>query len=534
MLMKPIGYEPVTASATLTQIVSYRDQQKAIDFLCATFGFQPHNIATHPDGSIEHALLTLGGGTIMLVPSHDMGGRTFVQPDTIGGAETQACYFTVFDIEQHYERARHRGADIVWPLQDMGYGGVCYAARDAEGHVWSFGNYNPKGDGASVAHGSSESPMSYAPTATDENRWVGDATAETGAAGVNEGDGIVPSAPPPARSARRAFSFGLASIAVAALCAVAFEAGPWKSSGDTIQLADAMQAVARLQESVAREQALKDAAASQVAVLEGKLKQVTQAKSEAERSASVMASGLRLHIESLEGSLASAERANKDVHAELASERAAKEAALVAQKVLMAQLETATRAQEQAEAVVAEMRDQLHRLETALAESEASSKAVATELAALRQAKVAAQNEVDGMRQLLSSEQQAKEEAGRKFDLAIADLRLQLEAEQKARGLAETSAVQLRSKLETAEQAKTAAAREIAKIETKAGAKVRRAKAGKPKKIASESKPKAASNSGAAAKNAKFSDASTSKTKKKDLEVWEYASPVWQDSSGSP
>ncbi len=525
MLMKPIGYEPITAKATLTQIVSYRDQQRAVDFLCTTFGFQPHKIATHPDGSIEHVLLTLGGGTIMLVPAQDMGGRTFVQPDTIGGAETQACYFTVFDIEQHYERAQRCGAEIVWPLQDMGYGGVCYAARDAEGHVWSFGTYDPKDSTQIIAD---------VPPSANEDTLADPAPADD--VETEQRVVVAPSSMPrsPTRSARRMVAFGAASIAVAALCAVAFDSGIWKSNTDTIQLADAVQAVTRLQESVAREQALKDAAMAQVVVLEGKLKQVTQAKSEAERSASVMAAGLSQHIASLEGSLASAERTNTDVRAELASERAAKEAALKTQQQLVAQLEAATAAQEQAEAVVAEMRGRLQRLETALAESEASSKAVAIELDALRQAKVAAQNEVDGLRQLLSSEQQAKEEAGRKFDQAIADLRAQLEAEQKARGLAEASATELRGKLEAAERTNAAAAREVAKIETKAGVKVRRAKAGKPKKIVSEGKVKPVSSSGAAAKNAKLSDASTSKVKKKDLEVWEYASPVWQDSSGSP
>jgi uncharacterized glyoxalase superfamily protein PhnB len=38
------------------------------------------------------------------------------------------------------------GAEIVLPLEDKDYGGRGYGCRDLEGHVWSFGDYDPFAD----------------------------------------------------------------------------------------------------------------------------------------------------------------------------------------------------------------------------------------------------------------------------------------------------------------------------------------------------------------------------------------------------
>ena len=41
-------------------------------------------------------------------------------------------------------RALAAGAEIIVGLEDTPYGSREYAARDLEGHVWSFGNYAPE------------------------------------------------------------------------------------------------------------------------------------------------------------------------------------------------------------------------------------------------------------------------------------------------------------------------------------------------------------------------------------------------------
>ena len=35
------------------------------------------------------------------------------------------------------------GAEIVWPLESPEYGGVFFACRDPEGHIWNVGSYDP-------------------------------------------------------------------------------------------------------------------------------------------------------------------------------------------------------------------------------------------------------------------------------------------------------------------------------------------------------------------------------------------------------
>ena len=35
------------------------------------------------------------------------------------------------------------GAEIVWPLENPEYGGVFFACRDPEGHIWNVGSYDP-------------------------------------------------------------------------------------------------------------------------------------------------------------------------------------------------------------------------------------------------------------------------------------------------------------------------------------------------------------------------------------------------------
>ena len=65
------------------------------------------------------------------------------QPDEIGGAETQSAYVIVTDADALYSRAKAGGAKIVLDIKDEDYGGRGFACRDLEGHLWSFGTYDP-------------------------------------------------------------------------------------------------------------------------------------------------------------------------------------------------------------------------------------------------------------------------------------------------------------------------------------------------------------------------------------------------------
>ena len=138
---------PSPAKATTVTVIPslrYRNALAMIDWLCKAFGFEKH--AMYADGEVvHHAQLAFGNGMIML-GSADNGsawGKRIAQPDEIGGRETQACYVVVADCASHCAQAKGAGAEIVDALETRDYGGSGYSARDPEGHLWSFGDYDP-------------------------------------------------------------------------------------------------------------------------------------------------------------------------------------------------------------------------------------------------------------------------------------------------------------------------------------------------------------------------------------------------------
>jgi uncharacterized glyoxalase superfamily protein PhnB len=132
--------------ATVIPCLRYRDAPAAIEWLCAAFGFNKQAVYPNPDGTIAHAQLTFGNGMIMLgsaVEKATEWGRLIKQPDQIGGAETQSAYLVVTDADVLYARAKAAGAEIVIDIKDEDYGGRGFSCRDIEGHLWSFGTYDP-------------------------------------------------------------------------------------------------------------------------------------------------------------------------------------------------------------------------------------------------------------------------------------------------------------------------------------------------------------------------------------------------------
>jgi uncharacterized glyoxalase superfamily protein PhnB len=63
-------------------------------------------------------------------------------PHDAGGA-TQSIYLVVADADAHHAQAKAAGAEIVIPLVTQDYGGRDYTCRDIEGHIWTFGTYDP-------------------------------------------------------------------------------------------------------------------------------------------------------------------------------------------------------------------------------------------------------------------------------------------------------------------------------------------------------------------------------------------------------
>ena len=131
----------------------YRDAPAAIDFLCNAFGFERHAVYADPaDASIiHHAQLVRDGSMIMLssVRDSDYAARAPMVTVAEAGGNTQAPYIVLDDVDGHAARARAAGADIFMAPEDQDYGGRVYSCRDPEGHVWSFGSYDPWAPGPS-------------------------------------------------------------------------------------------------------------------------------------------------------------------------------------------------------------------------------------------------------------------------------------------------------------------------------------------------------------------------------------------------
>ena len=120
----------------------YRDGAAAIDWLCTVFGFARKMVVPGEGGKIAHAELTLDNGMIMLGDVETEYGRLVAAPEK-GRPVTQGIYVVVDDVDAHYARAKSAGTEIVINIKTQDYGGRDYTARVLEGHVWTFGSYDP-------------------------------------------------------------------------------------------------------------------------------------------------------------------------------------------------------------------------------------------------------------------------------------------------------------------------------------------------------------------------------------------------------
>ncbi len=122
----------------------YRDPEAALRFLKEVFGLREHAVHRDDAGGIVHAQLMHAGGMVMFGPGRAGDfDRLLIDPSETGGRATITVYVVEHDIKACYERARQRGARILIPLKDEDHGGKSFTAADPEGHIWTFGSYDP-------------------------------------------------------------------------------------------------------------------------------------------------------------------------------------------------------------------------------------------------------------------------------------------------------------------------------------------------------------------------------------------------------
>ena len=131
-------------TVTIMPAMRYADAPAAIDWLCRTFGFEKYVIYTGENGLIAHAELAFGNGMIMLGSARDDDyGKLVTTPGHAGGRTTQSVYVVVSDTDALCSRVKAAGAEIVRDLETTSYGSREFSCRDPEGHIWSFGTYDP-------------------------------------------------------------------------------------------------------------------------------------------------------------------------------------------------------------------------------------------------------------------------------------------------------------------------------------------------------------------------------------------------------
>ena len=125
--------------------ISYKNPEKAVQFLKDAFGFSEHSIYRDDKNNIQHGELTLGNAMIMISPSNNAAefGKHTRTPDEVGGYSTQTPYIIIEEIDAHYKKAKTANAEIILDIKDEDYGGRGYSCKDPEDNIWSFGSYNP-------------------------------------------------------------------------------------------------------------------------------------------------------------------------------------------------------------------------------------------------------------------------------------------------------------------------------------------------------------------------------------------------------
>jgi uncharacterized glyoxalase superfamily protein PhnB len=317
----------------------YRDVAAAIDWLCTVFGFETHHIVTSNKGDVVCAHLTLGSDMITVWSVRDSClDRLMKQPDEIGGAETQSCYLIVENADAHYHNAKAAGADIVLDLADDDHGGRGYSCQDPEGHIWSFGTYDPW----------QQYPSARAPRFP----------------------------PAPNRGLRLNRRSTMAAVLVTLAAAIAGGMFHWQyfANGDDTRL--------KLEAIAAHDRA--ELAAARAAALTALLTQERGAKKAAE-----------LHARQLEEQVAEerrtndvAERMAKDASEQIAKEQTAKEAAERTTSDTTKELMRERHAKQQAERSAQEALEQLARLRREKEAAERAAKKAEQHLAEAQNAKI--------------------------------------------------------------------------------------------------------------------------------------------------
>ncbi len=127
------GELPKNTSIIIPRLVC-RDPASEIDFCVRAFDAIEVNRRPGPNGSVAHALLTIGPEMIMVESEWPSLPSRAPTPD---GTSPVVIFVYVPDVDQTVERASACGAKVLVPLQNQFWGDRMAWLMDPSGHVWT-------------------------------------------------------------------------------------------------------------------------------------------------------------------------------------------------------------------------------------------------------------------------------------------------------------------------------------------------------------------------------------------------------------
>ncbi len=133
--------EPSAITEALTGVMPYitvSDSSAALDFYKRAFGARelPGRL-TAPDGTVMHAMFSIGDATIMIADEHLQGDKPMHSPapPTLGGTTFKLNLY-VEDAQAVFDQAVAAGATPLIPVAEQFYGHLSGRVVDPFGHVW--------------------------------------------------------------------------------------------------------------------------------------------------------------------------------------------------------------------------------------------------------------------------------------------------------------------------------------------------------------------------------------------------------------
>ena len=124
---------PANSSVLMPRLIC-RDPRAALDFYRSTFDAVSLNERPGADGSLAHALFTIGPAMVMVEAEWPtLPGRA----PAADGSSPVVLFVYVEDVDQTIDRAVANGAKILVPLQNQFWGDRIASMIDPAGHVWT-------------------------------------------------------------------------------------------------------------------------------------------------------------------------------------------------------------------------------------------------------------------------------------------------------------------------------------------------------------------------------------------------------------